>query len=250
MAGIRGDQARVKPVTAHPLFPTIVTLWCGALLGLGSLAIHPATLQDLVQKSPAAHFFSANLPPVNWTGRTLLAIAFALIGCLIGLAVAAIAIRLYAARRARATLAEEGLDQPESAGLDLQNPAPKQDLARTTSSVDQVILPPLEEPERVKETVHPILNFATIAQAFEVAKRPLNLNEAAPTEGSEAQPGRAPLRSYSFPIPHKKTATAPHTKAVHDQSTNLPAPTAAEREETQRALREALFYLKQLRGKS
>ena len=250
MAGIRDNQARVRPVTAHPLFPTIVTLWFGALLGFGSLAIHPATLQKLLQQSPVARMIPVNLPPINWTGRLLLAIALALIGCLIGLAIAAIAIRLNAGRRASAALAEAGFDLPEGEVSDPHAPKPQHDFAITTASVDQVVLPPLKTPEPVTETVRPILNFATIAQAFEVVNRPLDLDDRSPAQNPEKRPNTPQLRSYSFPIHRERTAAAVPAIPVRNHDSELPVPTADEREESQRAMREALFYLKQLRGRS
>lgn len=250
MAGIRGNQARVRPVTAHPLFPTIVTLWFGALLGFGSLAVHPATLQKLLQALAIARVLPANLPPVNWTGRTLLAIALALVGCLIGLAIAAMAIRLNAARRAKAALSREGFDLSKGEAADIQQLKPEQDFNAAMGSVDQVVLPPLEEQEPGNETVRPILNFATIAQAFEVVNRPLDLSDRSPAPKPEERPDSPPLRSYSFPIHRDRTAAAAPAVAARNQDSELPVPTADEREETQRAMREALFYLKQLRGRS
>ncbi|MFM5917444.1 MAG: hypothetical protein ACKOOL_07920 [Novosphingobium sp.] len=80
--------AKGKPITANPLFPAVVALWFGALFGLGSLAVRPSLLEDLVLKSHIDLVIPAAAPPLGITARILLALVLAALGAVIGIALA------------------------------------------------------------------------------------------------------------------------------------------------------------------
>ena len=76
------------PVTSHPLFPAVVALWFGALLGLGSLAVRPTLIESLVLKSHIDLVIPATAPPLGVTARILLALLLAAVGAVIGVVLA------------------------------------------------------------------------------------------------------------------------------------------------------------------
>ncbi|WP_156839646.1 hypothetical protein [Novosphingobium aquimarinum] len=80
---------RKKPVsrpslTRHPLFPAIVALWFAALFGLGSLAIRPALIEQMVLAGGIDSVIPMAAPPLGVTTRILLALAMTGLGGLIG----------------------------------------------------------------------------------------------------------------------------------------------------------------------
>ena len=80
------DQGKAaKPITSHPLFPAVVALWFGALFGLGSLAVRPSLLEDLVLKSHIDLILPAAAPPLGVTSRILLALIMAALGAILGI---------------------------------------------------------------------------------------------------------------------------------------------------------------------
>jgi hypothetical protein len=77
-----------KPVTQHQLFPAVVALWFGALFGLGSLAVRPSLLEELVIKSRIDLLIPAAAPPLGMTARMVVALAMAALGAMLGTAIA------------------------------------------------------------------------------------------------------------------------------------------------------------------
>lgn len=77
-----------QPVTRHPLFPAIVALWFGALFGLGSLAIRPALIEQMVVAGGIDSVIPMAAPPLGVTMRILLALAMTGLGGLIGALIA------------------------------------------------------------------------------------------------------------------------------------------------------------------
>ena len=73
-----------KPVTQHQLFPAVVALWFGALFGLGSLAVRPGLVEELVIKSRIDLIVPAAAPPLGVTARMLIALCLAALGAMIG----------------------------------------------------------------------------------------------------------------------------------------------------------------------
>jgi hypothetical protein len=79
------QTARSKsPISRHPLFPAIIALWFGAVFGLGSLAVRPSLLEEMVLSAHIDTLIPAAAPPLGMTSRILLALAMALIGGMIG----------------------------------------------------------------------------------------------------------------------------------------------------------------------
>ncbi len=72
------------PITRHPLFPAIVSLWFAALFGMGSLALRTAHLESLVGALHIDALVPAAAPPLGFTARILVALALAVIGALVG----------------------------------------------------------------------------------------------------------------------------------------------------------------------
>jgi len=77
-----------QPLTSHPLFPAIVALWFGALFGLGSLAIRPALIEQMVVAGGIDTVIPMAAPPLGVTTRILLALAMTGLGGLIGALIA------------------------------------------------------------------------------------------------------------------------------------------------------------------
>lgn len=98
MARHQGKASTGRPVTQHQLFPAVVALWFGALLGLGSLALRPSLIEELVIMGRIDLIVPAAAPPLGITARTILALGMASLGALIG--------TLIARRLARAGLAK------------------------------------------------------------------------------------------------------------------------------------------------
>ena len=85
MANQQRQQANAQPISAHPLFPAVVALWFGALFGLGSLAVRPALLENLVLQSHIDLVIPAAAPPLGITARILLALVLAALGAMLGI---------------------------------------------------------------------------------------------------------------------------------------------------------------------
>lgn len=88
MAKQKRKPAKGKPITAHQLFPAVVALWFGALFGLGSLAVRPSLLEGLVLKIHLDLVIPAAAPPLGVTARILVALILAVLGAVIGIALA------------------------------------------------------------------------------------------------------------------------------------------------------------------
>lgn len=72
------------PITAHPMFPAIVALWFAAAFGLGSLAIRPGLIEELVLKLGIDTIIPAAAPPLGVTARILLALGLGAFGAILG----------------------------------------------------------------------------------------------------------------------------------------------------------------------
>ncbi|QZH76009.1 MAG: hypothetical protein JY451_05395 [Erythrobacter sp.] len=85
--GITTDR---PPVSAHPAFPAIVSLWFAALLGLGSLILPVQLLESMLNASGVASLIPSAAPPLGFTARAAIALAATTTGALLG---------VYAARK-------------------------------------------------------------------------------------------------------------------------------------------------------
>ena len=88
MSKSKRKPAAAKPMTSNPLFPAVVALWFGALFGLGSLAVRPSLLENLVLGSHIDLIVPAAAPPLGITARILLALAMAALGAVLGIVLA------------------------------------------------------------------------------------------------------------------------------------------------------------------
>ena len=80
----RKKAAKAQSLTQHPLFSATVALWFGALFGLGSLAIRPALVEDIVIATGIDAIVPMLAPPLGVTTRILLALLMAGIGGFLG----------------------------------------------------------------------------------------------------------------------------------------------------------------------
>ena len=85
MSSQKRKPANAKPITSNPLFPAVVALWFGAAFGLGSLAVRPSLLEELVLKSHIDLIIPAAAPPLGVTARILLALIMAALGATLGI---------------------------------------------------------------------------------------------------------------------------------------------------------------------
>ncbi len=84
----RRKTAAQPPVSAHPAFPVIVTVWFAALFGIGSLVLPISLFERLALASGLADVFAAAQPPLGGTARIAVALLAALLGAGAGLFVA------------------------------------------------------------------------------------------------------------------------------------------------------------------
>lgn len=83
-----------QAITQHPLFATIVPVWLAATFALSTLAIRGQLIERLVLSTQLDLILPMATPPLGTTARLLLALAFGLLGALLGWLV----VRLLAAR--------------------------------------------------------------------------------------------------------------------------------------------------------
>lgn len=91
-----------KPISAYPLFPAFVALWFAALFGLSSLAVGMANLERAVAAIQLQLLVPAAAPPLGMTARALIAAGMAGLGGAVGFVVG----RLIARRNRPATPVE------------------------------------------------------------------------------------------------------------------------------------------------
>ncbi|MBS0483295.1 MAG: hypothetical protein JSR96_14350 [Proteobacteria bacterium] len=84
MARQQGKTSKSRPITSNPLFPAVVALWCGALLGIGSLVVRVTQLEALVIKSKIDLILPAAAPPLGIKARILIALLLAAVGASLG----------------------------------------------------------------------------------------------------------------------------------------------------------------------
>lgn len=85
LAGSKNAKPAKKPVTSHPAFKWIVALWFAALLGIGSLILPIALIEKLVVTLGLPAIVEATQPPLGFTARLAIALAFTICGALLGL---------------------------------------------------------------------------------------------------------------------------------------------------------------------
>lgn len=81
-------DASKPPISQHPAFPAVVALWFAALLGLGSMVLPVALIERIVEITGASALVPAASSPLGFTARLLIALASAIAGAAIGIAIA------------------------------------------------------------------------------------------------------------------------------------------------------------------
>ena len=107
-----GASRTTKPLTAHPAFPAIVALWFAALLGLGTFVVPPANFEGLVVGTGLADLIPAAAPPLGDTARIAISAVAALLGALLGLAIAARIRKIHDEPQASGEPAAPATDSP------------------------------------------------------------------------------------------------------------------------------------------
>lgn len=205
MANTNRKPGMAKPISSHPLFPAVVALWFGALLGLGSLAIRPTLLEAVVMKIGLDLIIPAAAPPLGITARILIAITMAAAGAVLG---TVLALRI-GRDQGGATHRKRGLATARSA-------------AAAGPPLWSKREPVASGPSRRPISAHEELGEALVARrrplAVEQEDRPFAPPESAPLPGEEtprfaadaAQPrlampaaplGDGPLDLGAFPAP-------------------------------------------------
>jgi len=73
-----------QPISSHPLFPIIVALWSGALLGLISVAIRPSVIEHIVLALGIDRVVPMTAPPLGTTMRVVMTLSATLFGAALG----------------------------------------------------------------------------------------------------------------------------------------------------------------------
>lgn len=201
-----GKKAKARqPITSHPLFPITVGLWFAALFCLGSLAIRPGLIESLVLKAHIDLILPAAAPPLGAKARMLIALAMAVAGGALGLAVARLIARprqvVQERRRghAAAPVAEPQVARRRSL-TPLQDHAP--DYAREFAPV------PGGAPQILDVNEFDFVLDSPIAEP--AAAAPAEARAPLPLAPSPAEPGALDLSGYlSGDIAPEPAAAAP-----------------------------------------
>ena len=107
--GQTGSRGTKPPITANPAFPLVVGLWFAALLGIGSLIVPTVLIERVIMALSLPSIVPQMAPPLGITAKSLIALASAVGGGMLGLVLAR---RLF--RRAGADAAGSGTPSPVS----------------------------------------------------------------------------------------------------------------------------------------
>ncbi len=104
VASIAFDSSEARdvsrpPISLHPAFPAVVALWFAALLGLGSMVLPVVLIERVVDLTGIAALVPAASPPLGFMARGLLALASAVAGAVLGIAIARRVARAHDAER-------------------------------------------------------------------------------------------------------------------------------------------------------
>jgi hypothetical protein len=221
----KGRKA-APPITAHRLFPLAVGLWCAALLGLGSFAVHPALLARIVAATGLPALVPAAAPPLGMTARVLLALLLAMAGGIAGLAVGlALRPRREAPARRRMNPVREAAESPSwPRGRDSHPDAPVcTPLVLGDDLIDEGLAPVVErtpefEAEVEAETEAPAPFFATeIAEFEDIAPEPA---PEAVVVDAPAEPAPHPA-APRFAIPEAIVPGAPRSPVAESPLDSL-----------------------------
>lgn len=252
--GRKKNKINRKPVSAHPLFPTVLALWFAALLGLSCLAVKPALLDVLLFRYGLAALVGDAGAATGLPDQVVLALALSAFGLLIGTTAARLVRRSTSRRHAAA---------PEMA---LQVPVVEANRDVMTDELpleeDRAEPPaPAPEPQPARHPAPQVLDISAMELTSETQGEPFDLTVLAPDEYPLPEQEMAPAKA---PVIHPlgESQLAGDAEPVVIFPGRIEAQTAQEpasgrdnlaygqldREATERVLRTALTNLQRLRG--
>lgn len=252
--GRKKNKINRKPVSAHPLFPTVLALWFAALLGLSCLAVKPALLDVLLFRYGLAALVGDAGAATGLPDQVVLALALSALGLLLGTTAARLARR--ATSRGHAAAPEMALQVPVvEANRDVMTEDPRRDDERAELPA------PAPEPQPTRHAAPQVLDISAMELTPQTHGEPLDLTVLAPDEDPLPELGTA---SAKAPVIHplSESQWAGDAEPVVIFPGRVEAQTAQEpasgrdnlaygqldREATERVLRTALTNLQRLRG--
>lgn len=137
----------MKPVTAHPLFNTVVALWSGALLGLSTVAVDPMMFAAGLQRFAPIRLAIAQLPVTDFSDQAMLAATLAGLGFTVGWIAARVVQRR--SKQARQTAAQpDNRPMPNTSSSGASSEEPPARRRRTVLDISALTLveTPRDEP--------------------------------------------------------------------------------------------------------
>lgn len=252
--GRKKNKINRKPVSAHPLFPTVLALWFAALLGLSCLAVKPALLDVLLFRYGLAALVGDAGAATGLPDQVVLALALSALGFLVGTTAARLVRRVTS--RGHAAAPEMALQVPVvEANRDVMPEDPRRDDERAELPA------PAPEPQPTRQPAPQVLDISAMELTPQTHGEPLDLTVLAPDEDPLPEPGTA---SAKAPVIHplSESQWAGDAEPVVIFPGRVEAQTAQEpasgrddlaygqldREATERVLRTALTNLQRLRG--
>ncbi|MGB7654014.1 MAG: hypothetical protein WBL74_00905, partial [Novosphingobium sp.] len=223
MAKQKQKSANRQAITSHQLFPAVVGLWFGALFGLGSLAVRPSLIEDMVLSTRIDLIVPAAAPPLGITARIMLALMMAVLGTIVGMILARRLTRPKPERKERARTARGTIDaaQTRQRARDAHPDAP---------SCTPISIQDLDASDDEQTAGYADGRLAGRRRALTVEHTPAEFvpHEFAPLPGGEPQildlaataptvrqPAAEPARQVFQSAPDAQPALAPESAAAH-----------------------------------
>lgn len=194
------DQARRKangdpPISRHPLFPAIVALWFGALFGLGSIAISPALVEQVVAVTRIDAIIPMAAPPLGTTAQLLVALFMTGLGGVVGVLVA---------RRIACVKTETHDSRPASIAADCLPPAVR---VRRITEGESALTPAREQHHKARDAA--ILNVAEFdLESFDAPLAAPDESNAAPVPAAAEHAGKPEIPDAE-PAPEQTNPLVP-----------------------------------------
>ena len=179
-----------QPISSHPLFPIIVALWSGALLGLISVAIRPSVIEHVVVALGIDRVIPMTAPPLGTTMRVVMTLSATLFGAAVG---GLLARRLAGPRPAsyRSRIRAEPDEQSPITGFGVSAPEDALDSAPTP----EVAAPRRRRlPSFARDAQDPHSDPVTESEEPQI----LDMAELALEDDFDAEPSFSPLADASL----------------------------------------------------
>lgn len=248
--GREKNKINRKPVSAHPLFPTVLALWFAALLGLSCMAVKPALLDVLLFRYGLAALVGYAAAATGVPDQLFLALALSALGLLIGTMAARLVRRLTS--RGHAVPAEIVLQVPVvEASRDV--------MADDLRLENDRAAPPAPAPE-LQPARHPapqVLDISAMELTSEMHAEPFELTVLAPE--NDPMPEQETVQVIN-PLGESQWAGDAEPVVIfpgRSEAQTPPEPASCgdnlaygqlDRKATERVLRNALTNLQRLRG--